>query len=316
MKFLYRRLAWCALALLCALLPGVAAALTLTDDEGNPVVLPAPAQRIISLAPHLTEILYAAGAGEHLVGVVSFSDYPQAARALPHVGSYPSLNLEAIVKLQPDLLVAWKNGNDPTQLAKLRALGMRVFVTEPVSLGDVARLLEDFGQLAGSEAVAAQSAADFRHKFAALEERYSHRPPVKVFYQIWKAPLMTVGKPQVITQVIRLCGGVNIYDNLDRLAPTVSLESVLAADPEAIVATGMADARPEWLDDWKRWPRLLAVRHDNLFHINPDIIQRHTPRLLDGAEVLCNQLEQARQRRPGIRCQGSGIKIGGGCGQG
>ncbi|MDR1888704.1 MAG: cobalamin-binding protein [Zoogloeaceae bacterium] len=304
MKFLSRRPVWRALSLLCAaLLSGMAGAvtdaLTLTDDEGNTIVLAAPARRIISLAPHLTEILYAAGAGERLVGVVSFSDYPEAARALPRVGSYPRLNLEAIVKLQPDLLVAWKNGNDPTQLAKLRALGMRVFVTEPVKLGDVARLLEGFGKLAGSEAVAARAAADFRDRRAALEARYRHRPPVRVFYQIWQAPLMTVGKPQIISQVIRLCGGVNVYDNLDSLAPTVSLESVLAADPEVIVATGMADARPEWLDDWKRWPRLLAVRHDNLFHINPDLIQRHTPRLLNGAEVLCNQLEQARQRRNG-----------------
>ncbi|GHU10397.1 cobalamin-binding protein [Betaproteobacteria bacterium] len=285
--------------LLCALLSGVAnaAPLTLTDDEGNPLTLPAPARRIISLAPHLTEILYAAGAGERMVGVVSYSDYPEAARALPRVGSYPRLNLEAIVKLQPDLLVAWQGGNDPTQLAKLRALGMRVFVTEPTSLGDVARLLEGFGKLAGSEAIATPAAADFRRRLAALENRYSARPPVSVFYQIWQAPLMTVGKPQIITQVIHACGGINIHENLDSLAPTVSLESVLAANPEAIIATGMADARPEWLDDWKRWNRLLAVQNDNLFHINPDLIQRHTPRLLDGVEILCEQLDEARLRR-------------------
>ena len=284
-------------ALLLALLPNAASAIAVVDDEGNTLTLPTPARRIISLAPHLTEMLYAAGAGGRLVGAVSYSDYPEAARALPRVGDYPRLNLEAIVKLRPDLLVAWQGGNDPTQLAKLRALGMRVFVTEPVRPGDVARLLEGFGKLAGSEAVAAQAAKDFRHRLATLENRYSQRPPVKVFYQIWQAPLMTVGKPQVITQVIRVCGGVNIFERLDSLAPTVSLESVLAADPEAIIATGMADARPEWLDDWKRWPRLLAMRHDNLFHINPDLIQRHTPRLLDGAEILCNQLEAARQRR-------------------
>ncbi|GHT90743.1 hypothetical protein FACS1894101_3450 [Betaproteobacteria bacterium] len=108
---------------------------------------------------------------------------------------------------------------------------------------------------------------------------------------------MTVGKPQIITQVIHACGGINIHENLDSLAPTVSLESVLAANPEAIIATGMADARPEWLDDWKRWNRLLAVQNDNLFHINPDLIQRHTPRLLDGAEILCEQLDEARLRR-------------------
>jgi iron complex transport system substrate-binding protein len=306
MKFLSSRRARGAFALLCVLLcvllcgllPGIAgAAVTLVDDEGHTLVLPAPARRVISLAPHLTEILYAAGAGERLVGAVSFSDYPEAARALPRVGSYPRLDLEAIVKLQPDLLVAWKSGNDPTQLAKLRALGLRVFVTEPVELGDVARLLARFGQLAGSEAVAARAADDFRRRRAALEKRYRQRPPVKVFYQIWQTPLMTVGRSQVITQVIRLCGGVNIYDHLERLAPSVSLESVLAADPEVIVATGMADARPEWLDDWKRWPRLLAVRRDNLFHLNPDLIQRHTPRLLDGAEMLCRQIEEARQRR-------------------
>jgi iron complex transport system substrate-binding protein len=267
------------------------------DALGNEIRLERPARRIISLAPHVTESLYAAGAGDALVGAVDFSDYPAAAKKLPRVGGYTRLDLEAILRLQPDLLIAWESGNPPAQLEKLRAFGIRVFVTQPNTMDDIARQLEDYGRLAGTQALAGRAAADFRSRLARLEATYGKRPPVRVFYQIWKGPLFTVGKPQIITHAIRLCGGINIYGELDQMAPVVSLEAVLAADPEAIVATGMADARPEWLDDWKRWPRLAAVRNQNLFHINPDIIQRHTPRLLDGTETLCRHLETARENR-------------------
>ncbi|MDR3352701.1 MAG: cobalamin-binding protein [Zoogloeaceae bacterium] len=271
------------------------------DDVGHEIRLAHPARRIVSLAPHATETLYAAGAGHALAGAVAFSDYPPAARSLPQVGNYTRLDLEAILNLKPDLVIAWESGNPPAQLAKLRAFGIPVFVTQPNTMEDIARQLEAYGRLAGTEALAGRAAAEFRARLARLAATYSGRSPVRVFYQIWKGPLFTVGKPQIITRAIQLCGGVNIYGHLEQMAPTVSLEAVLAADPEAIVATGMADARPEWLDDWKLWPRLAAVRYGNLFHINPDIMQRHTPRLLEGTETLCQQLETARKNRQRVR---------------
>ena len=163
---------------------------------------------------------------------------------------------------------------------------------------DIAAQLERFGQLAGSEAAAGVAAGQFRQRLENLRRGNAQKPPVRVFYQIWTAPLMTVGGPQIISDAIRLCGGENVFGHLSQMSPTVSVEAVLEANPEAIVATGMGDARPEWLNNWNKWARMTAVKRGNLFHINPDILQRHTPRILDGAEQLCADLDIARSRRP------------------
>jgi iron complex transport system substrate-binding protein len=152
--------------------------------------------------------------------------------------------------------------------------------------------------LAGSPAIASDAARQFRQRLAGLQQRYGARPPVRTFYQIWKQPLMTVGHRQIISDVIQLCGGENVFGRLPTMASAVTVEAVIAANPEAIVASGMDEARPEWLDDWKRWQSISAVARGNLFFIPPDLIQRHTPRLLDGAERLCQHLETARSRRP------------------
>ena len=205
---------------------------------------------------------------------------------------------EAITALKPDLVIAWETGNPGTQVDKLRALGLTVYSSQPNRMDDIAAQLTRFGQLAGSETAANAAAAAFRQRLAQLRAEHTGKPPVRVFYQIWKAPLMTVGGPQIISDTIRLCGGENVFGKLEQMSPTVSVEAVLAADPEAIVASGMGDSRPEWLDDWSKWTRLTAVRRGNLFHINPDLMQRHTPRILDGAAQLCAALDVARSRRP------------------
>ena len=168
------------LALLATLVLGHAtiasAQIELTDDAGQRVVLAQPAQRIVSLAPHVTEILFAAGAGEHVVGVVAYSDYPQAARALPQVGGYTQVDLEAIVGLRPDLVIGWRSGNRDAHLARLQAMGIPVYLNEPRSLDDVARSLEQFGRLAGSEDAAHAAATAFRTRHAALETRITQSP--------------------------------------------------------------------------------------------------------------------------------------------
>lgn len=289
-----RRWSW-ILALVAAT---AQAEIVVADASGASLHLPTPARRIVSLAPHLTELLYAAGAGEKLVGAVDYSDYPQAAQRLPRVGGYSRPDVEAIAMARPDLVVAWQSGNPPAALEKLRALGIPVYVSQPDRIADVAVELERLGTLAGSEAAAKAAAARFRQRLADLEQRYRQRPPVAVFYQIWKQPLMTINDRQIISDAIRLCGGRNVFGRLPVLAPTVTVEAVLAENPEVIVASGMGDERPEWLDDWRRWPQLTAVRRNNLFFIPPQEIQRHTPRLLDGAEKLCQALETARARRP------------------
>jgi iron complex transport system substrate-binding protein len=268
------------------------------DDAGHTVKLAKPAQRIVALAPHIAESLFAVGAGGQLVGTVDYSDYPPAAKNVPRVGGYSRIDLEAVVALKPDLVLAWESGNNMVQADKLKALGLTVYISQPNKMADIASQLERLGELAGTPDSARAAAQAFRQRLNALQQRYSQRPPVRVFYQIWQAPLMTVGGPQIISDAITLCGGENVFGQLPQMAPRVSVEAVLAANPEAIIATGMGDARPDWLHDWDKWTQMTAVRRDNLFHINPDIMQRHTPRILDGALKLCEYLEVARKRRP------------------
>lgn len=267
------------------------------DDTGASVRLPAPAQRIVSLAPHATELLFAAGAGGRLVGAVEYSDYPEAARRVPRVGGYSTPDLERIVALKPDLVLVWQSGNAAATVSRLESLGLKVYQSQPDRLEDIPASIEKLGRLAGAETEARRAAAAFRQRLAALRNQYSPRPAVPMFYQAWHQPLLTVGGGQIISDVIRLCGGENIFAGLAAKAPSVSVEAVLAADPEAIVASGMGHDTPIGLDDWRRWTRMRAVARGNLFPISADLMQRPTPRLLDGAEQLCRHLETARGRR-------------------
>ena len=286
------------LCLALAAFPGLSQAeLSFKDDSGTEIRLKGPAQRIITLAPHAAETLFAAGAGEKLVGTVDYSDYPPQAKKVPRVGGYSRLDLEAVAALKPDLIIAWQSGNHMTQIDKLRALGLTVYVSQPNKIDDVASQLERYGELAGTESIARPAAERFRQRMEKIKKTNLNRPKIRVFYQIWKSPLMTVGGPQIISDAIRICSGDNVFGQLKQMAPTVSLEAVIETDPEVIVATGMGDARPEWLSDWDKWTRMTAVKRGNLFHINPDIMQRHTPRILEGVEQLCGHLDTARSRR-------------------
>ena len=272
------------------------AEVSVRDDIGNTVRLAQPAKRIVSLAPHMTETLFAAGAGERIVGTVDYSDYPEAAKKIQRVGGYSRLDLEAIAALKPDLIVGWQIGNAAAHLDKLKGLGYTIYVSQPNRIEDVASEIERLGTLAGG-ATAAAEAKRFRERLAALRAQYSGKASVRTFYQIWKQPLMTVGKNQIISDAIRLCGGENVFGKLEQMAPTVTVEAVIAANPETIIASGMGDSRPEWLDDWKKWTGIEAVKRDNLFFVPPELIQRHTPRLLEGTEILCKHLETVRGRR-------------------
>ena len=280
-------------------LPSQAAeTITLTDDTGHTITLAQPAKRIISLAPHITEVLFAAGAGAYVAGAVSYSDYPEAARSIPLIGSYNNIDLEAVIALHPDLIIAWGSGNRKANLQKLKALGIPVYINDPHTLDDIAKSIEKIGRLTGAESTAQAVATDFRIRKQTLQTRYAHRPVIRMFYQIWHQPLMTVNGTHVISEVMRLCGGENIFASLPQTTPHITTEAVLAANPTAIIASGMDIARPEWLDDWKRWPQLSANQHGALFFIPPDLMQRYTPRILDGATELCTQLESIRTDTP------------------
>jgi iron complex transport system substrate-binding protein len=272
------------------------AQVSVRDDYGHEIRLDQPASRIVSLAPHLTELLYAAGAGSRLVGAVEFSDFPAAARALPQVGSDARIDLEAVLALRPDLVVAWPNAGSLRAVERLAQLGLPVFRSEPRELDDVARTLQRLGRLAGSQAQAESAAAAFRARAAALEKRYAAQRKVRVFYQIWDRPLLTVNGDHIISKVITLCGGENVFAGLPLLVPEVDREAVLRANPEAIVASGSNDAQPQWLEMWRQFPGLAAAARGQLYAVPADLIQRQTPRILDGAERLCGRLEAVRAR--------------------
>ena len=275
---------------------GAAAAVTATDDAGNVVTLARPARRIVSLAPHATELLFAAGAGARVVGVVAHSDWPREARGLPGVGDANALDLERIVALAPDLVVAWPY-TMPSQLATLRARGATIFVSDPKSIAGIARDVDALGMLAGTTAVAGPAADALRARHGALAARYAGAAPINVFYEVWNDPLQTIGGRHLISEAITLCGGANVFAALTQPAPTISFEAVVAAAPEAIIAGSDDGRRPAWLDDWQRWRDVPAVRYGNLFVADGDLMHRSGPRFVDGVEALCAMLNRARAHR-------------------
>jgi len=281
-----------ALFLAC---PGaaLAAPVEATDATGARITLATPAQRIVSLAPHATELLFAAGAGNRVVGVLSPADWPPEAARLPRVGDARALDLERIVALKPDLAVAWPY-LAPAQIERLRPLGVPIYISDPHTPEAIAEDIERLGTLAGSNDAAKAHAAAFRAKLSAMSAKSDGGSKLPVFYEIWNQPLYTVGGKHLITSALDLCGGSNVFAWLALPAPQVSVEAVLGAAPEAIVA-GTDDAvRPTWLDEWKRWRELPAVVHGNLFVVDANLLHRAGPRFADGVAQLCAALDQAR----------------------
>lgn len=272
-------------------------AIIVTDFSNNEVILAKPAMRIITLAPHIVENVFSAGAGEKLVGVVAYSDFPKQATSLPIVGSYTSVNLEKIVELEPDLIITWQSNNSDETLNRIRELGFTVYVDQPKTLVDIAKSIRDIGKLSGHSVFANKTADEYLKKLAVIQQTQRKAHKVTAFYQVWNSPLQTINGNHIISAAIEICGGVNIYADEFAIAPIINIESILDKNPEAIIASGMSDSRPEWLDEWLQWPSLSAVHNNNLFFVDPDHIQRHTVRILLGVATICQQLDSARTKR-------------------
>ena len=271
------------------------AAISVVDDSGVKISLSSPAQRIISLAPHTTELLFAAGAGKSIIAVTVWSDYPLEAKNIPSVGSATELDVERIIKLQPDLVVAWKNGNKPRQIAHLRKFGIQVFESEPKTLDEIANSIKKLSMLAGTEKLGEQQALAFQQKIQVLKNKYQHAAEVRYFYQIWQKPLMTLNGEHLISQALKICGGKNIFSELAPTAPTVNSESVIQKNPEVIF---MSSEEKNATSLWQGFPNMTAVSRNNLFTFNGSIMNRAGPRMAEATEQLCEKLELARQRRP------------------
>jgi len=282
---------------LTALVPCTISAqpISATDSQGHLVTLATPAQRLVALAPHLVENIFSAGAGDKLVGTVGYSDFPPEAQSLPIVGDFGTFSIERIAQLEPDLILMWGSGNGPAAWEKLQALGIPIYVDEIRHLDDIPTSLRNIGRLTGTEPVAERAARSFEHDIEALRARFARMVDVSVFYQIWHEPLQTLGGNHLMNQVISLCGGHNVFADTPGLAPVVSIESVLIANPTAIIASGAGPDRPQWLERWQDYPTLKAVQTKQIYYIDPDLIQRPTLRLATGAQLICQNLDASRQ---------------------
>ncbi len=283
------------MVLAAALLAPAVGAVTVHDDAGNAVTLDKPAMRVISMAPHVTETLFAAGGGSRIVGAVNYSDYPEAAKSIPRIGSNREIDMERVISMKPDLIVAWMHNNSERQIEMVRKLGVPVFLSDPQKLEGIPDNVARLGQLMGTQAVADPAAAELRRQLASLRSRYAGRPTVRTFYQVWDKPLYTLSGRHIITDALRLCGGENIFDKLTVTAPIVSIESVLQADPEAVFGT--AEKNYGGVNLWKPYASLTATRNNNLFTVDGNLLNRAGPRMIAGTAVLCEKLELARQHR-------------------
>ena len=283
--------------LFAALLPsGTATALTLQDDAGNRVELSKPAARIVSLAPHITEALFAAGAGDKIVGTVTYSDFPEAAKKIPLVGSYNEVNFEQILALQPDLIIAWQTGNSSDTLEKLKTLNLPVYLSEPKDLVTIARSIRRYGELAGTENAANAAADAFDQKLAQLKAANAGKPELTLFYQVWEEPLYTLGGGHFSRDMFALCGGKNIFADQEHPSPVVSVEAIVTRNPQVMLTGDHHGERriEDWKAKWVQWSSIDAVKKDQLYLVDQDIYTRSSPRAVQGAEDLCGILDKAR----------------------
>ena len=251
--------------------------------------------RLVSLAPNLTELVFAAGAGDTLVGVSAYSDYPPAALELPLVGDAFSVDQEQLALLRPDALLAWESGMPEHVVDDLRQAGYQVELIRTRSLQDVAMALRRIGELTGHGQAANAAADEFVAGLNALGQRYASESSISVFYQVYQRPLYTINGEHYVSELIQLCGVRNIFSDLNALAPAISVEAVIERDPEVMLAS--TDAGEDAFAEWRRWPDLSAVRLGNQYLMPADSIGRGTPRLLLAGEVLCSALQTARAKR-------------------
>ncbi|AEG31343.1 cobalamin-binding protein [Thiomicrospira cyclica] len=254
-----------------------------------------PITRIISLAPSLTELIYSAGAGDYLVGAVSYSDYPPEAQRIPRVGDFNALNIERIIKLKPDLILSWQSGTSARDTQRLKQLGLPLLIHDTQQLDDIPKLIAEIGQLTGQQDTANTETERLRYQLNTLRQKYEHASAVSVFYQVWHQPLITVNGAQFMGQAIAICGGVNIFADQMALAPHVSREAVINENPDVILLGGKTANQQAWLSQWQTLPFLAASQNQHIYLLDSDQYQRPTARLIDSLDALCQLIDHARQ---------------------
>jgi iron complex transport system substrate-binding protein len=283
-----------AAACLALAAQGATAQIALRDDRGTEVVLAGPATRIVALAPHLAEIAFAAGAGAKLVGVSAHTDHPADAAKLPVISDATHVDFEALALLKPDLVLAWRSGSRARDVAQLEAARLSRVLHRGGDAAGRPRLVRAFGRLAGTSAIADRRAGEIEAQLDALRSRHAGRPEVRVFYEIWHEPLMTVNGRHIVSGMLALCGGTNVFADAKPLTPVISREQVLAANPDAILLSAPPDQARETADSWRQFKTLRAVQRNQLHAMDPALVNRMGPRVVEGAEAICGTLERVR----------------------
>lgn len=274
-------------------------AISVVDDKNNTITLKSPAQRVITLAPSLTEMVFTVGAEAKLVATVKSSNFPESAKQIARIGDYEKFNMETLLSYKPDLVLAWSSGNNSQQVERIKKFNIPVYLIEPRQLEDIAKTLRNIGILSGYAVQANQAADNFERRLLQITKANKNKIRLRTFYQIWHDPIYTINGEHVISRIMQICGLDNIFHNARILAPNVTQEAVIDKNPQVIIASGMANGldveQPEWLSIWTKWHDISAVANENLFFIHPDIINRQSTRILDGAEKMCKQADIARK---------------------
>jgi iron complex transport system substrate-binding protein len=287
------RPAWLFIVL-AILSPMVAiAAIQVTDDSDTKLTLAAAATRIVSLAPGATEMLFAAGAGDHVIATVEYSNVPAAAKRIPRIGDVVSVDIERLVAAHPDVVVIWPGGGNAAEMEKVAKLGIPLYRQEVNRLADLPDSIRRLGRLAGTSPAAERSALDLAARLAKLAQGHSAQEARTALLQVWNRPLYTVGSHQLMTDALRLCGVRNIFGDLNEPGPVIDVEAVLARNPDIIIAAAPHGEAARWLADWKRFPSLKAVRSGGLIPFEDERFSRLGPSVVEATEALCSLLATA-----------------------
>lgn len=289
-----KRAGWLVAALAVLAIGGAEAGpLVLSDDAGQRVTLPHAPGRIVSLAPGATEMLFAAGAGDRMVATVNFSDEPAAARGVPRIGDVTAVDMERLVALHPDLVVAWPGGGNPAQLARIAQLGIPIYRQQVNRLADLPVSLRRLGALGANASVAEKAADALQAELARIQREYGgagngNHPTVLL--EVWNRPVYTVGGTHLMSDALALCGARNVFGDLRELGPVIDTEAVIARNPDIIVAAAPPGEGASWLEEWRRFGSLAAVHNGRLIAFEDRRLSRLGPSVVPATEALCKAL--------------------------
>ena len=249
---------------------------------------------IIALAPHIVEMLYDVGAGGQIIGTTAFADYPEQAKAIPRIGNYVRLQLERVIELQPDLIIAWRSGNPSDDLARLEQLGFNVVYSQPHTFADIAKEIRSFAKLTGHSEQGEQVAHKFEQELAQITKAYQDKTKITGFYELWSRPLTTVAKGSWPQQFLNICQVHNPFKPVLTPYPQISIEQVLPASVQLIIQPLSVNQKEREGFNWQDWPIIPAVANKQIIRPDADAMHRMSIRSLTALKDLCASIDKTR----------------------